>query len=376
MRMIIYFDPDGSATGLDRCLRQAAGQDNVSGLLVLCCAGNNFEAEQVDPLLRKVGLPLAGGIFPAIIHHGRKYETGTLVIGLPDIVTIETIHGLSDPDTDFESILDRKMPDSSRVRTLILFVDGFATCLSSFVASLFNVFGLDINYVGGGAGSLSMERKPYILTNSGMFKDAAVLIFLQTPSGIGVCHGWQELSGPYQVTEADGSVIHTIEWQPAFEFYRDMLAGLTGVRVTREHFYDTARNYPFGIARLSGEQIVRDPYQVEPDSSLTCVGDIQEGAFLSILQADEKNLIEAAAESLRLSLQALPPGMAGGLCFFVDCISRAIVLNENFQQEIDAVSLAGLPLVGICSVGEIANCGTEYLDIYNKTSVMAVLAGK
>jgi hypothetical protein len=209
-----------------------------------------------------------------------------------------------------------------------------------------------------------------------MVQDAAVLIFLETLSGVGVCHGWQELAGPYQVTEAGGSVIHTIEWQPAFDFYRNVLAEKTGTRVVLEHFYDTAQHYPFGIARLSGEQIVRDPYLVEPDGSLVCVGDIQEGAFLSILQADERHLIEAAAESLRLSLQGLPPDRAGGLCFFVDCISRAIVLKEAFQKEIDAVSQAGFPLVGICSVGEIANCGTEYLDIYNKTSVMAVFAGK
>lgn len=374
--MTIYFDPDGTVTGLARCLQQAAGQSGISGLLVLSCDGNNFEPQSLDPLLQKVDLPLAGGIFPALIYNGRMYETGSLVVGLPDIVTIETINGLSDPGTDFEASLDKKMPNSHQVRTLILLVDGFATGLSSFVASLFNVFGLDFNYVGGGAGSLSMQRKPYILTNSGMRQDAAVLIFLKTLSGIGVCHGWQELSGPYQVTGASGNIIHTIEWQPAFDFYRNVLAEKTGARVIREHFYDTAQHYPFGIARLSGEQIVRDPYMVAPDGSLVCVGDVQEGAFLSILQADEKNLIEAAAESLRRSLQALPPEMTGGLRFFVDCISRAIVLKEDFQKEIDAVSPAGFPLVGICSVGEIANCGTEYLDIYNKTSVMAVLAGK
>lgn len=375
--MKLYFDPEGTATGLADCLQQAAaGPDTISGLLVLSCDANNFTAEALDPILRQARLPLAGGIFPYIIHAGKVHDRGTLVIGLPEVVTIQMVGSLSDGSADYEQLLQEKMPDSSRVRTLILLVDGFATRLAAFIESLFNVFGLEFNYVGGGAGSLSMVRKPCILTNSGLVMDAAALIFLETASGIGVCHGWQELAGPFQVTGAQNCAVQTIEMQPAYDFYCQVLAQRAGRHVNREAFYDTAKDFPFGIARLGGEQIVRDPYLVQPDGSLVCVGEIQEGAFISILRADETSLIEAAAESLRLSLANLPSREAGGLCFFVDCVSRMIVLQEDFQKEIDAVSLAGQPLVGICSIGEIANCGTEYLELYNKTSVMAVLAGK
>lgn len=374
--MIISFDPSGTAAGLERCLQQAAAPDTISGLLVLCCEGNGFTPEQLDPVLQRVQLPLAGGIFPKVLHDRQLHDTGTLVIGLTDVVTIETIHHLSDPDADFEHVLDLKLQDSSEVRTLILFVDGFATRLSAFIESLFNVFGLDFNYVGGGAGSLSMVRQPYILTNGGMVMDAAVLTFLTAESGVGVCHGWQELSGPYQVTGVGPSVVQTIEWEPAFDFYQRVLLEKTGVHCSRDGFFDISKHYPFGIARLGGEQIVRDPYQVEADGSLLCVGEIQEGAFISILRADTEHLVEAAAESLQLSLEALPPGSSVGLCFFVDCISRVAVLGEDFQHELDAVNTTGQPLVGVCSIGEIANSGTNYLELYNKTSVMAVLAQK
>ncbi|SHO43231.1 FIST signal transduction protein [Desulfopila aestuarii] len=372
--MTIYFDPEGTATGLEQCLRQASQDDNISGLLVLSCAANDFTPEAIDPILQQTKVALAGGIFPRIIHNTKLHDKGTLVIGLPDVVTIETIHHLRDPDADFEHILDQKLPDSSEVRTLILLVDGFAPRISSFIESLFNVFGLDFNYVGGGAGSLSMERKPYILTNAGMVMDAAVLTFLSTPSGIGVGHGWQEMSGPYQVTGIGPSAVQTIEWEPAFDFYRKTIFEKTGIHCNRESFFDVSKYHPFGISRLGGEQIIRDPYQVETDGSLVCIGEIQEGAFISIMQAEENHLIEAAAESLRLSLQALPADDTVGLCFFVDCISRVIVLDTNFQKELDVVSTTGQPLVGICSMGEIANSGTDYLELYNKTSVMAVLA--
>lgn len=374
--MTIYFDPEGSVEGLEECLAKASEQSDLPGLLVLSCEANLFTAESINPILQAVNHPLAGGIFPYIIYEKRLQTKGTLVVALDNVVTVQTVTGLSDPTADFDQQLVQKMPDSSTVRTLILFVDGFSTRISPFIESLFNVFGLDFNYVGGGAGSLSLKQQPCILNNSGLIEDGAVLLFLETESGVGVCHGWQELSGPYQVTEASNSTIHTIEWQQAFDFYRNVLWEKSKAKVDRDAFYDTAKDYPFGIARLSGEQIVRDPYQVEPDGSLRCVGEITEGAFFSILRADADNLVQAAADSLKLSLDALPSDKSEGLRLFVDCVSRVFVLGEEFQREIDAVYSNTPPLIGICSIGEIANNGTEYLDLYNRTSVMAVLAGK
>ncbi|WP_163337166.1 FIST signal transduction protein [Desulfopila sp. IMCC35008] len=374
--MTIYFDPEGTVAGLEKCLRQASEHEHVSGLLVLCCDANLFTAEKIDSILQATTHPLAGGIFPYIIYKQQLCTQGTMVVGLQDVVTVQTISELSDPDVDYEQLLIQKMPDSSKVRTLILFVDGFSTRISPFIECLFNVFGLDFNYVGGGAGSLSLKQQPCILYNSGLIQDGAVLLFLETESGVGVCHGWQELSGPYQVTEASNNIIHTIEWQPAFDFYRSVLLEKTNSRINRDAFYATAKNYPFGIARLSGEQIVRDPYLVETDGSLVCVGEIPEGAFFSIMRADADNLIQAAADSLKLSLEALPSGKSEGLRLFVDCVSRAVVLKDQFQREIDAVYSTALPLIGICSIAEIANSGTEYLELYNRTAVMAVLARK
>lgn len=371
--MKTFFDPHGTPEGLEACLQNMVNQKGVSALLVLCADDNGFSKERIDPILTGLQLPIAGGVFPALIHNGQIHNRGSLVVGLADILNIQTVENLSAPDADYEQILDSQMSDSSKVGTLILFVDGFATRLSSFVESMFNVFGLEFNYVGGGAGSLSMERKPCILTNSGMLEDAAVLAFLETKSGIGVCHGWQELGGPYQVTESIGNAIHSIEWQPALEFYRQVIEEKTGIRLNQDKFFDTAQHHPFGIARLEGEQVVRDPYAINAEGAIVCVGEIQEGAFVSILKADEQNLIQAAADSLNLALQVFPADSRAGTCFFVDCISRVIILGDNYYKEIEAVYSEDYPLIGICSIGEIANCRTEFLELYNKTSVMAVL---
>lgn len=371
-----FFDSSGTIAGLEQCLAESSKQPGTSGLLILCGDDNGFSPHAIDPLLKKCIHPIAGGVFPGIIFDGELHKRGSLVVCLRDVVSIQTVEGLSNPGADYEEILDQQMPDSIDVRTLILFVDGFATRVSSFIESLFNVFGLDFNYVGGGAGSLSMQRKPYLFTSDGMKEDCAILAFLETASGIGVCHGWQELSGPYQVTSADKNIISSIEWQPAFEFYRKVLKEKKGIETDCESFYHTAQHYPFGIARLVGEQVVRDPMQVGEGGSIICVGEIDEGAFITILQSNHDDLIRAAAESLQRGIRAFPQDKEADSGFFVDCISRTLILGDQFSREIMAVQAGNLPFFGICSIGEIANSGADFLELYNKTSVMAVLAKK
>jgi hypothetical protein len=50
-----------------------------------------------------------------------------------------------------------------------------------------------------------------------------------------------------------------------------------------------------------------------------------------------------------------------------------LFLEDKFSQEINAVWSADQPLVGACTIGEIANSGSDYLEFYNKTSVVAIL---
>lgn len=371
--MHVAFDPEGTIEGLKKCLFQAARQADDAALLVLSAAGNSFTPDTLSPVLQNTSATLMGGIFPGIIFGNQMFEKGNLVIRLPNLVRFKAIEGLSDNRTDFESILEPQPEDINKNQTLLIFVDGFATRITAFIETLFSIYGFDLNYIGGGAGSLSLEQGAYVFTNKGLLEDGAVLAFLDTASAIGVSHGWQELAGPFQVTESTKNTIHSIEWQPAFDFYSDVLEEHAGMRVSKDHFYTAAQNHPFGIARLDGEHIVRDPYEVGHNGSLSCFGEIPEGTFVSILQAQKKDLIDAAGDTLLQCLQTFPEDKTPGQYFFVDCISRTIVLGKDFQKEIDAIHTPNVPLVGVCSIGEIANSGTEYLEWYNKTSVMAVL---
>jgi len=374
--MIIKADSSGSLESLERMIDEVSSSKTSEGLMILSCDANGFVPGDIDAILKNVSIPLFGGIFPAVIHDGELLEKGSIVVGMSGLVQTKFVPELSNEAIDYEVFLDDEHAASRSGRTMLVFVDGFSKRITTFIESLFNVFGLHINYVGGGAGSLSMEPKPCLLTNSGMVGDGAVIAIFDLESGVGVAHGWKLLKGPFQVTGSDRNVIVTLDWKPAFDIYREVVETHTGIEFTDNNFFELAKAHPFGISRMESEQIVRDPIRVGADRSLVCVGEVPEGSFVSILRGDEASIVDAAGKALALGRRAFPPQREVGLYLFMDCISRVLFLGDGFQKELNELSGREHPLVGACTIGEIANCGTEYLEFYNKTAVVAILETK
>ncbi|MGA2402822.1 MAG: FIST C-terminal domain-containing protein [Syntrophobacteraceae bacterium] len=371
--MTVLFDPIGSPANLQEMILKASSLSGVNGLMILACDANGFTPENIDGVLRSAPIPVFGGVFPALMYGKDLIRQGSLVAGLPKVLETLFIPDLSNSAIDYESFLEFKTPDPLSALTMMVFVDGFARRIGAFIESLFNVFGLQMNYIGGGAGSLGMVPKPCLFTGQGMVADGAVLALLGLGSGVGVSHGWTHLSGPYRVTSSDLNVIHTLDWRPALDVYREIVEVHSGKSFDESNFFDIAKSYPFGISRLESEHIVRDPFSAGPDKNLVCIGEVPQGAFVSILNGDESSLIQAAANALELALKAFPTQCEPGLDIFIDCISRVLFLGDRFSEEIESVYRGNRPLVGACTIGEIANCGTEYLEFYNKTAVVAVL---
>lgn len=369
--MNILIDREGRPEGLRALLAQMAADPAVASVLVLTADGNGWTPAAVDDILKESGKPLFGGVFPQILHGAEHLERGTVALGLPQAAQVAVIEGLSDTARDFEADLNAAFPDPLQGGTMFVMVDGFSRRISALVDALFNVFGPSINYLGGGAGSLSMIQKPCIITARGLLEDAAVLAWAGIPSHVGVAHGWEQISNAYRVTEAEGNVIVSLDWRPAFEVYRESVEANSGQRFTPENFFAIAKAYPFGIARLGDEVVVRDPIKADGDR-LVCVGETQVGAFVHILNGSTESLITAAGQARRRAETALGAGTPA-VELLIDCISRVLFLEHHFDREMVAASIPGLPRLGALTIGEIANGGGDYLEFYNKTTVVALL---
>lgn len=373
-RMNIYFDEKGTLAGLEQNLGKALG-DGAGGLVVLVCEDNTFMPAALAPVLKNVPAPLIGGVFPAVIHCGRLYKKGSVVLGFEGQVSTAVIPGLSSEHTGLEKPLKELEDSSAGARTMVVFVDGFSARIPHFINSLFDIFGLEINYIGGGAGSLVRGRAPCLFSNSGMIGDGAVMALVETPSGVGVAHGWQAMSEPMLATETCGNVLKTIDFKPAFDVYAGIVKHNTGFSFGKNDFHKISKGYPFGIARINEEMIVRDPLAVTPDGSLICAGEIPQDSYISVMSGDDKKLMAAAQSASLMAVAALPGGKPEGF-LLMDCISRLLFLEDSFKEELAGMAPPGCPSAGACTIGEIANSGAEFLEFYNKTAVVAAMGKK
>jgi len=371
------FDPTGSVEAFGRLAMELSAEARVEGLMVLACDANGWSPETLDPILRALPKPVFGGVFPQIIHASRNHKRGTLALALPARPEIACIPGLGDPNADYAAALtpfaERWGTRPGADATLVVLVDGLGKRIAALVEALFEVFGLEQNFLGGGAGSLSFRQKPCLITPEGLVADAALVARLPLASGVGVAHGWAPIGEAMQVTDTQRNVIRTLDWRPAFEVYRELVEPHAGRTFTTDNFFDIAKGYPFGITRLGGELVVRDPLQTEPGGGLVCVGEVPRGSHVRLLHGVPDDLIAAGALASARALAALPAGAPAGrtaLCF--DCISRVLFLGERIVEELDTAG-GHAPLSGALTLGEIANSGREFLEFYNKTVVLGVL---
>jgi hypothetical protein len=362
---------------------QSCNRDNLESFLnsieessaVLFIAEKSVsELAELDSIIKKSFKNIIGGLFPFVIYKDKYLDQGMVAFGIDSEIEIAEIDNLSEGEEfieQLEEFADRELSGE----TNLLFVDGLSKNIGGFIDEIYNVMGDQFKFIGGGAGSLSFKQSPVIITPNGLCQDCAVVLNLNMKSFIGVSHGWESISGPHQITKSSKNVIEELDYHPAFDVYREILKKRADVEIDETNFFDIAKGFPFGINKLGSEKVVRDPIVVD-GKSLICVGDVVENDYVDILKGDNSSLIGATESSKEKSLMEFKEVQREGeaVSLFIDCVSRVLYLEDEFQREIDAVQIENIPLFGVLTLGEIANSGDNYLEFYNKTSVFSILA--
>ena len=195
-------------------------------------------------------------------------------------------------------------------------------------------------------------------------------------SGIGVAHGWEPVAGPLKVTGAEGHKLISLNWRPALPYIGGS-GKISGNSFDHGDFFQLAKGFPFGIVKLAREMVVRDPIVVD-GTSLICVGEVPLNSLVYILKGNTDSLIAGALKARQLAEKSYWQPVKGKkegppITFFIDCVSRVLFLQSDFERELEAVYTEGP--VGSVNLGEIANTGKSYLEYYNKTSVVGLLKG-
>lgn len=368
--MKILLDKEGTVDSLKCSIEEICQNNNISSVLILSCDENQYTDIELNPFLKSLNVSIFGGIFPQIIYGRENLTRGNIVVGLEENISPVIIENLSDKDEQIEDEIEEKFSLNRPIDTMFVFVDGFSSTIATLINELFNYFGLEHNYIGGGAGSLSFIQKPCIYTNKGLLQDSAIIVATNLKSGIGVKHGWKKISGPFQITKSNKNIIQELDYKPAFEVYKEVIETKSNNKFNENNFFDIAKGYPFGISKIGSEKVVRDPISTQ-NNSLICVGEVREGDYVDILMGEKNSLINAAKDAYTIAKDNYR-GENMQITFFIDCISRVLFLGEDFKDELNIVHDEFLT-IGALTLGEIANSGQDYLEFYNKTAVVCVL---
>lgn len=313
--------------------------------------------------LNTLDLPFFGGIFPEIIFENKRKQEGILIITL-DYKVDNYLVNLDDEakiGNQIELICDAI---DQNANTTWIFVDCFSSNKTILIESLYQNLGYTFTYVGGGAGSLSLEQIPAVFNNTGIYKNAAVLAFATTHLSLGVAHGWSPISDKLKVTKTNGNSIISFDWKPAVEVYTSIVEKHAKSKFDDKGFFELAKSYPLGMVKVGGDIIVRDPILIK-DNELVIVDRVNEGEFVQILNGDMNSLLEGAKNAKFLA----HGNQNNKNVFCIDCISRVLYMNDDFQEEIDIIR-GNHSLNGVLTIGEIASNSQTFLEIYNKTTVV------
>jgi len=367
---VIFFEPknyrDWSRSLKNLCTK------GLFGILLLVGERAPFDFHEISPLFKELGVPVFGGVFPGVIYGDSWYRDGILGCSIERPITAKVVRDLG----GFEGMPEDEVL-TGPVETFLVIVDGLASNISSFLDVLFETCGRQVSFIGGGAGSLGPERETVLFTAEESFAGGALLVGIEGPAGVGVSHGWEPLYGPLVANCTKGNIILELNWQPAFSKYRTALQKEAGISMGPENFFEIAKCYPFGMVKIDGSIVVRDPIRLEGEESIVLVGEIPQNSIVMILRGDETSLIKAAGGAASAALASFmeKTGGMGQSALVIDCISRVLYLGDNMARELRTIREnvpPDLHMFGFLSIGEIAHSGEKYLEFYNKTTVVGV----
>jgi len=322
------------------------------GNCVFLLAGENFsQLDKAISILKSKGINFAGAIFPKIVYGDMAYDDAALIWRLHDgeIFYFEDIENIT--------VDQLKRYKRNGFKSMLVFVDGLTSYIRNFLDKLHETFGSRIRIAGAGAGSIFKDIKP-IITPEGIIKGGAAGFFLRKDIKVNVGHGWQRFYGPLIATKTKGNIITELNWQPAFEVYKQVIRELAGVEVNESNFFNVAKFYSFGMIREGEEDIIRDPIKVLEDGSIECVGDVPENSVLFIMKGEIEKLIQGSKQTCGF--------LKRGSRIVLNCVSRTMVLGERFKEELKNFGSDGF---GVLTVGEIVPLSNGYPMFYNKTTV-------
>ncbi len=259
-------------------------------------------------------------------------------------------------------------------RAALVMADALAGHTDALVEELTVATGGNYRFFGGGAGDDARFSKTFVFAGTEVLTDAVVALEMLSmePIGIGVAHGWEPTGPALRVTEAQGSLVRSLNGAPAVEAFSDH-AQSTGQR------FDADDPIPFFLHNIlgidsGGQHRLRVPLGVHADGSISCAAAVPQGTLVHIMKTNASSAIRAAEQAARAALESVGGGRASAAIVF-DCVATRLRLGAAFDDELRACAdlLSPAKFIGCNTYGQIARAEGQFGGFHNCTAVVCVL---
>lgn len=268
------------------------------------------------------------------------------------------------------------LPPTDLVHVLV-FSDGTHMNGSELTRSLNAAFPPSVTVTGGFMGDGINFKQTAVGLNARAQEGKVIAVGLYGSAlsvGYGSFGGWDAFGLDRTITKSKGAVLYELDGKPALELYKNYLGErAAGLPVTALYFPLRLR---LG-AGADASEVIRTVFDVnEADQSVTAFGDMPEGTQVTLMKANFGRLIDGAVSAGTMSLEKMGE-LKPEFALLVSCVGRKMVLKDQTEEEIEAVSnLFGehTPIAGFYSYGEICPFGKEntQCQFHNQTMTITV----
>lgn len=361
-----YFAPDAFAS-LAECLQAWRQHAPDMGVFVLLAEKDRDRVADVQACCCALGVPVIGGIFPALVTDDGIAARGLVafvldpmpswfLIGEVDAALADPAAGLADEVGAWRM---QAMPEGERPRLFLAF-DALIPNIGTILDRLYERIGNTVSYSGVNVGSESFEPIASLFDGERIVSRGVLGFLWPAGSTVVARHEYLTSRQRMQATTTCGNCVASIDERPAIEAYRHQILAEYGVTVTAENFYQYAVHFPLGMASAF-DCLVRIPVALNADGSIRCVGEIPERAALQVLKApalEDSRCVAAISEAFA----GAPVAAAGPMLVFY-CAGRCLHFGRQ-DADIELAELrARVAKDGMCgalSLGEIVGDDDQF----------------
>ena len=354
---------------LSHDLKQMEEDNQIKTICIYTTYNNPVNPEYFFEVFSKCEKQIFGAFFPGIIYKSSVFMTGYLLVGFDSHYNINShvIQELSDKNiNELEKDVKNLNFNQAEIKTVLITVDAFSKGIKNLINAFFNIYSLNYNYVGGGAGAVDFISRPCVFDNNGIYKDSALIVTINRASVVGTNHGFNPIDGPFLVTKSSENIIEEIEYEPAFDFYKKIIAKHHPHPIEGDDFFEIFKNYPLGIPKLQSEAIIREAAKIINKTAIECFSSFPEHTSIFVMNGNNESFIKG---SMLASLEA-DNEKVDTFAFVLDCFSRANILGDEYSKMLNLIRLRDEMIFGALNIGEIASKQKNYLEYLNKACVI------